>query len=596
MHDAFSRKSGVAETPQEKLFRWLSKLQPPTVLWQVIIAALVLASPSVFTGFVADDYILEYELHGPKDNEWPGTPPWDLYRLMDPPHVERMRDGNGAPWWFYKGASCRFLRPISGLTHLLDDQLAPLSALLPHVHSLLWLGLLLVSVAWAYRSIVELSWVAAVSGAMFALDSGHAVTLSWIVNRSSFVAAFFGVLSLAFHHRYRRGGRAGLGVLASLSFSCALFSAELALGIVGYLAAYALFMERGTWVRRAMTLWPYVPTLLLWVVVRQLGGYGTEGWNVYVDPVREPGLFLRNLPERVAMLLASQTTRLNSDMHDLLPPEQQPWFVLAAVLCCAGAAYFVWPVLRTRAEARFWAAGAVAAVLPMCAAQPSDRLLTLVGLGVMPVLAYAMHDTLTKLGSSGARTTLAGVYSFLHLAVSPLMLPLLALGAAIVGSVIDRTEATLPSNAGVVDQTVIVASVPDSLLIGFLPIMRSVNGTPRPRRLYWLAATREPVTFERIGDASLRVTPAQGFYDQPQESRARLHPLEAGQRIELTDMSATVLKLNADGRPASAEFEFKQALSSPEYVWLTWRDGQLEPWVPPAVGEAKTLPAVSDLL
>jgi hypothetical protein len=46
-------------------------------------------------------------------------------------------------------------------------------------------------------------------------------------------------------------------------------------------------------------------------------------------------------------------------------------------------------------------------------------------------------------------------------------------------------------------------------------------------------------------------------------------------------MTATIIEVTTDGRPAACDFVFAQPLEAPKYVWLTWRTGRLEPFQPP---------------
>ena len=80
-----------------------------------------------------------------------------------------------------------------------------------------------------------------------------------------------------------------------------------------------------------------------------------------------------------------------------MPAALQPLALFGAIAACAAFAWFAWPALRARRSMRFWAGGAALSLLPLAASVPGDRLLTLVGVGVMPVLAQAMLDALTAL-------------------------------------------------------------------------------------------------------------------------------------------------------------------------------------------------------
>jgi hypothetical protein len=582
------------------LFELLSKVEGVRVRRTIFVIALLLVSPAVFTGFAADDYILVYELSRPPNSEWAGTPPLDLYRLFDPEHVGRLLDGAGLPWWTYDQATCAFMRPLSGLTHVLDHYLMPNNPIWAHLHSLLWFSLLLGVVTATYWQLLDRPWVAALASAMFALDNAHGSTVGWVVNRSAVVAAVFAVTALLCHHRQRSGAGMAWGFAGWAAFALGMFSAELALCIVGYLLAYTVFLDRGSAARRARALLPYALIGVVWAGLRSAGHYGTNGLYAYVDPVHEPVAFLQYLPARLALLIASQVSRLCSDLYEMIPATVQPWFLLAAVFSCSVTLWFTWPTLRTHRTARFWGVGTLLSAVPMAATQPSDRLLTLIGVGTMPLLAQAIYDGLQGAragghtahpGSTALRGGLAAGYSAMHLVIAPVLLPVASLAAAMLDGVIQRAEASLPVEPGVREQTIIVAAAPDSAFMSYLPVIRSVNGKPRPRRQYWLVSTQAEVRIERRAHNVLRVTPARGFYDRRSEARSPLHPFAKGARIELSDMTVEIVELTADGRPAVCDFVFRKPLEASEYVWRTWRSGRLEPLPALPIGQSMVLQA-----
>jgi hypothetical protein len=442
---------------------------------------------------------------------------------------------------------------------------------------------------------IEQAWVAGVAGAMFMLDTAHGGGVGWISNRSSLMGACFGVVALLCHHESRKRARPALGALAAASLLTGMFCAELTLGTLGYLMSYALFVERSSVTQRLRSLLPYAPVLLAWGIYRRAAGYGSYGMYAYVDPVREPLVFVQGLPARLALLFASQTARLNADLYQALSPDAQPWFVLAAFASTGIVLWFVWFTLRASRDARFWASGALLSAVPLAATQPSDRLLTLVGLGVMPLLAQAMHDALSPLAAGAqvaARTRFATLLAALHLVLAPLMLPVASLAAAMLDRVLQTAEASLPDAVGVSDQTVIAVAIPDSLFVSYLQVMRWVQQKPRPRRLYWLVSTQAQVRLERRATDVLRVTPEGGFFARTSEARAAAHPLLRGERIELSDMTVQVMELTAKGEPAVCDFVFRKPLDSAEYVWRTWRDGQFVMLQLPPVGQSMSVSAL----
>jgi hypothetical protein len=584
--------SRVHRPKAQRLYAFLESFARPWPRRIAIAAALVLVAPSVATGFAFDDYMLLDRLERPA-SDWAGSAPLDLFRWTDPAHNQHLMDGAGLPWWTHAGTTIAFMRPVSSLTHVLDHWLWPRSPVGMHLQNLVWFALLLGLAAMAYVELLDSRWAAGVAGAMFALDSAHGSAVGWISNRNALIAGVFGIAALLLHHRSRQSAAAWIALVAALCFGLSLFAAELGLGSAGYLVAYALCFDRASLRARSASMLPYLAIFAVWVVARHAGHYGVFGLGSYVDPLREPLAFLGLLPGRAAVLMASQISRLGADLYTLVPVASQRVLLICAFAVCGVALWFVWPSLRAERSARFWATGAVLSLVPLAAGAPSDRLLTLVGLGVMPLLAAAMQTPLhtaraasavrawsatTRDRSAVVRSACAQLLVLVHFVVDPLLLPLLALSPSLIAQGAQTVEASLPSTAALREQTVIVAAVPDSVLLSYLPEMRSFDGKPRPKRLYWLTASPTAAHFERRGPNVLRVTSVDGLLDPRWQERSARLPMRKGERIALSDMTVTVVELTTDGRPSVCDFVFEQPLDSAQYVWRTWRYGRLEPF------------------
>jgi hypothetical protein len=569
----------------ERLERVLGKLSTRRARVIAVVLALLLVAPSIATGFAFDDYILLDELAQRGDHTWPGSAPFDLFRWLDPAHVHRMADGQGLAFWTFERTTNAYLRPVTSLSHTLDGLLWPRSAPAMHLHSVLWFGLLLALVGLLYAELIEDRWIVGVASAMFALDSAHGVAVGWIANRNAMVGGAFGAAALLFHRRWRRGRGARYGVLAFACAAGSVFSAELAVGVFGYLFAYALCYERDLRAR-VQSLAPYALLLACFVAARRLGHYGVYGLGAYVDPMREPLAFLAKLPVRVLVLLSSQVARLNADAYELASASLRPIYFGAGLVACGGFVFCAWPSVRARRELRFFAAGALLSALPLAAGAPSDRLLTFVGCGVMPVIAAALRDVLAVASERLApldRVRRGGVIAlaFVHLAIDPLLLPVFALSPAANERAIEALDDSLPGDATLRARTVIVTEVPDSVLLTYLPAMRTFKGESPIGKLYWLVGNATPVRFERRSSQVLRVTTRAGFFSDAWEERAARLPFHAGERVELSEMSVTIVDVTRDGRPLVCDFTFNRPLEASQYVWLRYDGQRLRPTRPP---------------
>jgi hypothetical protein len=366
--------------------------------------------------------------------------------------------------------------------------------------------------------------------------------------------------------------------------------------VFGYLVSYALIFEQAPLVRRVRSLVPYAGVFLILLAARVAGHYGVYGLGAFVDPLREPGAFLAVLPARVLVLFTSQLSRLSADLYQLARPDLQPLYLGTGVLVCGLFAFCAWPSVRRRRELRFLAAGAACSALPLAAAAPSDRLLTFVGLGVMPLLASMLRGALDAL-AGGAQSTLATrargafavMFALVHLALDPLLLPAIALWPGMTERALETVDASVPRDTALASRAIIVTEVPDSLLVSYLPFMRAYKGETPIGKLYWLVGNTTPARFERRGANRLRVSTEGGFFSDAWNERNSRFPLHAGEHIGLSEMTVTIVKVTPDGRPLVCDFDFAHPLEAERYLWLSFRGGRLIPARPPAMPGASVL-------
>jgi hypothetical protein len=160
-------------------------------------------------------------------------------------------------------------------------------------------------------------------------------------------------------------------------------------------------------------------------------------------------------------------------------------------------------------------------------------------------------------------------------------------------SFLESLQVTLPEDAAVQNQTVVVVTAPLPLLTGFLPVRRALDGLPVPAHTRVLAPSETgDVRITRRDERTLVVRPANGYLILAADRLARssAYPMFLGQKVELTGMTAEVTDLTKDGRPAEAAFTFSVPLEDPSLRWLAWGNPGYTPFTPPPVGETITLP------
>jgi hypothetical protein len=579
---------------------FMASLGTRRALVYVLLASALLATGSLGAERSLDDWIIGSITQGRGVELGIARPRLEAFRFTtgDQRENQRLMDaGVMLPWWSDPRLKVGFLRPLSALSHCVDQALWPESGLLMHVHCLVWFVFLMLCVCYAYRRLENSRCIAGLAFLLYALDDAHGATLGWIANRNAFMAASFGCLALAMHDRYRRGKARGAAALALLCFAAALTASELAVGALGYLIAYALFLDPAS---RKARLWSLVPYLLLCLGFRGISaslGYGASGSGAYIDPLTDSARFLAHAPLRWLCLLQGQLGLIPAEFSLLEPRAGQALSLCLALFTSISVAWLLAPQIRS-AESRFWLTGMLLSLLPMAATLPHDRLLLFVGLGAMPLVARLLVAvTLPPLtptrGSVRVRRWGAVALGIVHLVWAPLLFPLRAAQMNVLAQVEARAWRRPFAEAALVKKTWVVLSSPSLLLANYALPRRLWLGLPSPHRILVLAATGGAVQVMRSGPSALTLTPELGFLSTPLEEHYRTpaHSLGLGETVRLSTFDAEVVRTTSDGRPASVRFAFHQPLE--QLVFLCWQGTGFEPCALPALGEARALPKVA---
>ncbi len=575
----------------------------PWVPAATILLALLLVSPCLGVGPFADDYMLlarvDPRLHVPGF----AYAPFDLFTFAsgDPGERAVLLEKGVFGWWMAPDFRMSFWRPLSSLTHVLDQLLWPRSSVFAHAQSMLWFAALLTVIAALYRRF-HVPWIAHVALVLYAVDDARAWVVGWTANRNALVAATLAFAALIAHDRARRDGWRPGAWLAPALFGTALLGGESALALTGYLVAHALFIDSGPLARRLARLWPYATLSLAWLLAYKALGYGTSGGGMYLNPLDEPGLYLRALVERLPVLLAAQIGAGLSHLWLLmLPPVRLAAYALA-LLALAVLAVLLAPLWRRLPACRFWALGAVLSLPPLCATFPMDRLLVFVGVGAMAAIALVFAEWI-EAGAPAAVprlrralvTAAVSVLAVLHLVLAPVLLPVGVLTLGLLVRISDRLEASIPTDGAIRRKTLVVLSNPAELTSLSVWMRREVLGVPNPRRVRLLAACLGNLRVSRLDATTLRVRPEKGFLDWEfaRIVRGTSRPFRPGDEVVLSDLRVRVREVTADGRPGEVDFDFGVPLEDPSLLWTRLHSGgALRPWSPTAVGESQVLPSV----
>lgn len=543
------------------------------------LLGIVLCLPAVGTGLTGDDHFHRSILLGQGTAGELSVPARDLFELMPvagSPRHALFDDAGMHPWWAHPDLNVDLLRPVAAMTHVFDYRLWPDAFAIQHLHSLLWYGLLIVLVGLLYRRIHPAAGVTAgLATLLFAVEDAHSMPAGWLANRHALVAGALGLGALLLHRRWRESGGPGTYVAAVGLFVVALFSSEAALGVAAYLFAWEVTLSKTSWGRRFAAMVPYGLAIVAWRILYDLGGHGTAGSELYVDPGRDPLLFGAALLERWPTLAAGQWGQLPIDVTLYLSPEAARGFAGFAAVCVMLLVLALWPLLRDRAEARFWALGSALAMVPLCGAFPMDRLLTFGGIGAFGLIALMAERWGPWLAGAeperSKRRFLVVMLLLLHLPLAALLLPArMALLPALENTFAMGADTT-PTDAAVPEQTFVFVTGQDFPVV-YLPIIRDDRDDPSPRRIAMLSSITSDCHVEREDLDTLVLTPERGFLFARIDRllRGLDVPFVAGERIERPGYVAEVREVLPDGRPAQVAFHFDAPLEDPRYRWMHW--------------------------
>ncbi len=600
----------------------------------LVLLAVLVYLPTLWSGWWADDLVHRAKLlgslplggAGPTDPYPPTLPSvlMELFIWIDPDKdIRPFMDFGSMPWWTLKDIRASFWRPFAALTYWVDYRLWPDSTALMHAHSLLWFVLVIALLAFTYRRLMAPAWVAGLAALLFTLDDLHYSTVNWLASRYVLSTFFFGLLAILAHDRWRREGLRAQGFLSSIWLILALLSGEAGLGTVAYLFAYALFLDRGAWRKRLLSLIPSLTVVAAWRIIYRYLGYGVSGTGLYLDPTLDPLGFLTGVIERGPILLLGLLGEPDPARYAALSVTGSYYLWLFAILFLGTAFFLLLPLFRRDRVACFWAAGMVLCIVPASACTlPAGRLVLFAGLGGIGLVARVIGGVLDRqnwmpIGQTRRASVWALTILFIGLHV---IIPAwhafkrITRGPYVASKSGWKPGPLLPPNVEGHDVVIINHPNPFSLL--YLPIYQKLVGQPLPARIRVLAPGFFAVELTRKDKVTLVARSECGFLIPPDclpknESaefpmlspiytdqrlnlafRDRNHPLKLGESIELPGVSIEVTGLSKEGDPIEATFRFQRPLENPSMKWFQW-DWESKSFISfhvPSIGEKMRVP------
>jgi hypothetical protein len=568
------------------VLRLLSSADGPLV---VLGLGLVLCLPALLTGFSLADDILRLNAHGhrvlPVER-----PAWDLFSWLGSEEGEAraVADLTGL-WSLPADATVRAPRPLTSLLHAGEQRLWPGQAWAMHLHNIVWYALLLAAAALLFREFLGAGWIAATALLVYAFDDAHGPAVAAITGRHQLIAAACGAVTLLAHHRWRADGwTPGLWV-GPVTLAIGLAASETAMTTVAFLFAYVIVLERAPGPQQWATFAGYAGVAAVWTVVVGLLGYSVA------DPLANPGLALATIVERLPLLaLAQAGIPYATSLADL----PGAWAALASALAATVAGGIGWlltPLFERQPMAAFWGLATLLSLVPASLGAGGESALLFPGIGFAALLAQFFAAVLYTARGGRVATlrapivALAGIWVALHVVVAPLLLPVRAIAPLFADARLDAIETTLPTDAALADQQLVIVNAPNLEAGPGLLARRAAVGAVLPQSARILSVAAGAVEVERADDDRLILRVDQAMAPVPLGAAAPAFALAAarfaeGDEIEIEGFRARVDAV-ASGRATRLEFTFDVPCENESLRWVAWDGEAYRPFAVPAVGE-----------
>lgn len=600
----------------------------------VMAFAVVIRWDALDAGLFFDDFAQDAML----DGRYPGAPasPWAAYAFYpDDPSQRRELAAQGAlPWWAADEVRLTAWRPLSSALLALDRVVAPTrsegASERWHLHSLVWLGASILAAALALRALLPTTSLTLLALWLLASDFSLAASASWLANRCSLVSVTFSWLALWAHARWRGGPDGGedsaapgssmraAGLEAAL-IALALAAGEYGVAAIGYILAFELIMGRGHEHRtRGLRLVSLAPALVVsaaYLTLRWLVPLGTASPWTAPPSIGGGAAILWTLPVPLADFLLGglwglPNYSLLTHAADAIPFQNDVSWVSswtsggALALVAIALVAYGWPRLEGDERRGVWTliVGAWISFLPFCWVAAAYRLHVLGALGFSALVAAVVVGSARRLASTIHSGRDALVRSPV---VAALLLLVFSNGIAEVAWTRVTIDDSRRGAEGIVrlveggdllasslaDRDVIVLSTLDPTVATYGAFVLHARGHEVPLSFRTLAMFRRPgiATRTDVDALEVRTLNEHWFSSGSRAYRPRRYPLASGSVVDWPGLRAEVLA-DHEGSPTTVRFQFPSSLDDPRYVFAVVRDGALERWTPPAIGDRIGVP------
>lgn len=597
--------NSIIERPswRNRLFSAITTaLSSPWVIPGAAILGILFFIPSLWIGFLGDDFVLRAVMLGRTSFHSNTVKIFSAYSFItsNPAAISEAMERGFFPWWTVSEFTMSFLRYLSSASIWLDYQLWPQSPVAMHLHNLALYGGIVAAAAYFYRRVMGSAWIAGLAVLLFAIDSRHTGVVAWLANRHGLVSLLFTILCLIAYDAWRTSGKTIHAFTVPLLLGLGLFSGEMALATAGFLLSYALFLDTGPLKQRLAALIPSGAVFCFWAAAYKVLGHGVRGSAMYIDPTRNPAIFILGLIKKAPLFILGQFSPLpaESGMY-LFSPETS---LVIALIFTAALALVLVPYLRHDRTARFFTLAMACAIVPIAGTVPANRNLFFISFAAMPLVALILGGCVTALNylpkKRAWRITAAAMGIALvatHLIISPLMIkPSIDITEKLM-NVYTANIRSIPNDPKLESQVLVLVNPHDYILsIMEAYSTRKADGTPVPHKFRALAPCSGPIEIHRLDEHTLRVKTPEGLFKGFARNvyRPMEEPVKKGEEYRLTDVTMHINDADTVYGPTDVTYRFAVPLEDPSLRWLILENERYVPFVPPAAGETVMLEGI----
>lgn len=539
------------------------------------------------------------------------------FNFFDPSvgNDKAMLEYGALPWWTKEDSLLHLFRPVSSFTHWIDYQLWPNNFEVMHLHSLIIFMIGLWMLFHLFQGLGLSRSVSMFAILLFGLDIGIAQALGWIAGRNAFIAWTIAPLVILGYHKGTSGHKDTSDqktiadkrwyFMALFAMLVALFSAEAAISIAGYLGAYMFTMDKRSWKCRILSILPFAILCIMWRLWYQSQGYGSLFIGQYIDPGRSIVDFISHGVFHYPILfwhLFAGTDGIEGMMSSSAMKLFSVWTMFWLVILLA-----VLVTLSKRHKlVNFLLLSVLFSLAPGVALSYSDpRVLLIPSIAGFALMALFIREVLLHAKSLFNRVVIRwfaylilGYFLFAHVALSGFAL--LSVNASFaLGHIPEENrhglyaDITNQGEFDFKDQRVVVVNAPDLFGNMYTPYYYAYKGVNLPLSIRSLSSAFNNVAVTRLSDRKISVKPQRGFifhdkdplqYETNKQAEYHHfdiiypfkkligffhngeHDMHIGQTFSFNELTITVASVD-NGRPLSIEVE---ASNPNDLKWLSW--------------------------